>query len=433
MSQMREKTGTGRYLGHSQLSSNVRAVAMPEIGHIHDLLGPVDGAESNLDQAHSSGGETSHSHHQENGPDHAAAGKSTHTRYGDGFKGTPFRKSVDDYLQASITVAWNPAIPAQQSPTTGIGGLQRVQLSPLVPISQLPPQSVSDEGYYSMRTSYQSIRSDRSDESSSQWLRRLRTLARLVPDHQQTRSLLREHSTSAVDATYTQPYGCTFDLCYRRFGSQGDWRQHELEHHFQHMHWRCDLSVPFSTSGTGCSELFSSEASFIAHLQSVHQMLDAREVTGNLKAQHRDANVQPQYWCGFCQTTRVAQKKDKDAIPERYDHVTEHITKEGKNFDDWVSQGRPMALKGPQQHHELMAVIHDEASDNSLDLPSSENLPKARKPNSHYQERVFLGTVRSLLQNVAVAYGDKSKPQISPCLGSHLKLATNIPCPQQTY
>jgi hypothetical protein len=176
---------------------------------------------------------------------------------------------------------------------------------------------------------------------------------------------------------HTEPYGCTFDHCCRRFGSKSDWRRHEVQYHFQQLCWRCDLANPSSTSAESCWETFRSKELFIAHLENVHQMLDARKVTGNLIALHHNANVQPRYWCGFCKSIRLTRNKGKGTHPERYDHIAEHITSEGRCFDDWISQEGALTEQARRKREEFVADTEDEPSDSSIGLPSSEEVVSA--------------------------------------------------------
>lgn len=179
---------------------------------------------------------------------------------------------------------------------------------------------------------------------------------------------------------HSKPYGCTFDKCYRQFGSKSDWVRHETKRHSQQESWRCVLNNPRIAPGVQpCRKLFWSKQHFAAHLGDVHKLTkdnEPEEFTLQLTKQHINANFQPQYWCGFHKSIIRLAKKGKEGIHERYNHIDHHLTSEGLFMDDWVpahgiiSRGK-LRDKSPPRQGQLPDENEDDG-DVSPHVPTSE-------------------------------------------------------------
>ena len=146
------------------------------------------------------------------------------------------------------------------------------------------------------------------------------------------RSEIRKHMKR-----HTKPFGCTYEKCYKRFGSKSDWMRHELKRHTQQEYWRCAIHIGESGSVLQpCCEIFGKKEQFTNHLDDVHHLQKSREVNTQVMQQHINAGFQPQYWCGFCKEIQKLSKKGKEGYHERYDHIAKHISEEERCIDDWV-------------------------------------------------------------------------------------------------
>jgi hypothetical protein len=135
---------------------------------------------------------------------------------------------------------------------------------------------------------------------------------------------------------HTKPFGCTFESCYKRFGSKSDWMRHEVKRHQQQECWHCDIKTPFPAPGLqSCLKTFSKKEQFTHHLQQFHQITDVREMNSLVTKQHINSGFQPQYWCGFCREILKLTHKGKQGYHERYDHVANHISVDEKSIEDW--------------------------------------------------------------------------------------------------
>jgi hypothetical protein len=139
---------------------------------------------------------------------------------------------------------------------------------------------------------------------------------------------------------HSKPYGCTYDKCYRQFGSKSDWIRHERKRHSLQDSWRCVLHPSQTALGDQpCLKVFPSRQQFVDHLRGDHNLTKENnpdEFNSQVTKQHLNTDFQPQYWCGFCQAILRLVKKGKEGIHERYDHIAQHITGEGWHMDDWM-------------------------------------------------------------------------------------------------
>lgn len=133
---------------------------------------------------------------------------------------------------------------------------------------------------------------------------------------------------------HTRPYGCTYPKCHKRFGAKSDWKRHENSQHFQLESFRCQLTSP--SSQTPCGELFYRAEIFKSHLLEEHKMTQSEQVEHEVKMRRIGKNGQGQFWCGFCQKIVRLEKKRNAAWDERFDHIDNHFSKEGKKIGEWL-------------------------------------------------------------------------------------------------
>lgn len=206
---------------------------------------------------------------------------------------------------------------------------------------------------------------------------------------------------------HSKPYGCTFDKCYRQFGSKSDWVRHETNRHTLQESWRCMLTSHVAPAIQPCRTVFWARQHFIAHLSSAHRLtkeLRPDEFNSQLSKQHINSNFQPQYWCGFHKSIIRLTKKGTEGIHERYNHIVEHITGEGRCMDDWMpahgilSRGQLRAKQPPKQGQLANEEEYDasppistsEESNSTADgspSPPQGNLPTEHRPARHRQVR----------------------------------------------
>jgi hypothetical protein len=181
---------------------------------------------------------------------------------------------------------------------------------------------------------------------------------------------------------HSKPYGCTFDKCYRQFGSKSDWIRHETKRHSLQECWRCVLHNPRIAPGLQpCRRLFWSRQQFVTHLGETHKLTkenQPEEFTSQITKQHINNNFQPQYWCGFCKNIirLPVTAKGKEGIHERCSHVADHITDEGRCMDDWIpahgilSRGK-LRAKFPPRQGQIPDEEDEEDDDDASPLPAT--------------------------------------------------------------
>ncbi|KAF2662967.1 hypothetical protein K491DRAFT_709618 [Lophiostoma macrostomum CBS 122681] len=133
---------------------------------------------------------------------------------------------------------------------------------------------------------------------------------------------------------HTRPYGCTYPKCHKRFGAKSDWKRHENSQHFQLESFRCQLPSP--SSQIPCGELFYRVEGFRSHLEQEHKMVMVDAINHEVKNRRIGKNGQGQFWCGFCRKIVRLEKKRNAAWDERFDHIDNHFSKEGKKIEAWL-------------------------------------------------------------------------------------------------
>lgn len=175
-------------------------------------------------------------------------------------------------------------------------------------------------------------------------------------------------------------YGCTFDHCYKRFGTKWEWKRHEHNQHVQLESWRCRQSI--SASDKPCADLFHDKNDFRAHIQQQHRVVDADAVILEIEACHLAKKWLGSFWCGFCSTIVKSNASfGKDMYRERNEHVSKHIDGEDgtglkRNMWDWIElAGKGKTKKKMKRRdqqgslkldpNQVPDVSHDEDDDTS--------------------------------------------------------------------
>ncbi|KAK5071040.1 hypothetical protein LTR64_007543 [Lithohypha guttulata] len=136
---------------------------------------------------------------------------------------------------------------------------------------------------------------------------------------------------------HDKKYGCTFDNCYKRFGTKWEWKRHEYGQHVQFEEWRCQY--PKFSGDKLCATHFDDKEKFIAHLKAEHKMT-APEAGKNSNECRLAKRWLESYWCGFCnKIIRSETNFGAQMDEERYNHIANHIdtTNSAKHeMDAWI-------------------------------------------------------------------------------------------------
>lgn len=177
-------------------------------------------------------------------------------------------------------------------------------------------------------------------------------------------SELRKH-----EKRHDKRYGCTFDHCYKRFGTKWEWKRHEHDQHVQLESWRCRKKG--HSPGQCCAQLFNDKNDFSIHIQSQHG------IVGDSIAQEIDAcrlakKWLGSFWCGFCikiikSTAPFGPEMDK----ERNEHVSKHIelhddSSQEHDMWEWIE----LAGKGRTKEQMKKADANASLKHNDKAIPS---------------------------------------------------------------
>ncbi|KAF6833898.1 C2H2 type zinc finger domain protein [Colletotrichum musicola] len=137
---------------------------------------------------------------------------------------------------------------------------------------------------------------------------------------------------------HAKPYGCTFPMCKKKFGSKNDWKRHENSQHFQVDVWKCDVKRPDDT-GNGsqtCGKACHRRETFKNHLQKEHKIENSSRIDEALERCRFGRTCDARFWCGFCvnliETTKKGNNskgnsaKGNSAWNERFDHIDAHYS-----------------------------------------------------------------------------------------------------------
>jgi len=133
-----------------------------------------------------------------------------------------------------------------------------------------------------------------------------------------------------------RPYGCTFTSCDKSFGSKNDWKRHEYSQHFRQKMWRCDVVLPGQDSTT-CSKVCDQRTAFKDHLLRDHSIAPKdKELSTKIDKCRVGQNFRVRFWCGFCKKIVELGKRGLESWNERFDHIGNHIEKEGAKTYSWM-------------------------------------------------------------------------------------------------
>lgn len=141
---------------------------------------------------------------------------------------------------------------------------------------------------------------------------------------------LRKH-----EARHARKYFCTFDECFKKFGTKWEWKRHERSQHTQAIEWRCDVK----DSERVCGQSSCDETKFVTHLKVHHGLTGNASVHKKLETCLLAKNWIGSFWCGFCaEIIHNPELMGTDSLKARYGHIAEHIdSKErSRNMSHWV-------------------------------------------------------------------------------------------------
>ncbi|CAG9955948.1 unnamed protein product, partial [Clonostachys rosea f. rosea IK726] len=126
---------------------------------------------------------------------------------------------------------------------------------------------------------------------------------------------------------HEKPYGCTFYLCKKTFGSKNDWKRHEGRQHPPPEMWECE---------TNCGKVFGSRDLFKLHLEDLHH-----EMSPPIKeAKLEDNRSASSFWCGFCCCIVRVVSDTSDPQGVRFDHIGDHFMgrrdQSTRNISEWL-------------------------------------------------------------------------------------------------
>ena len=128
--------------------------------------------------------------------------------------------------------------------------------------------------------------------------------------------------------------------------------------HWQVEAWKCAETKLTSTgissvSGTGsktkstskrrvvsktmnqCGKVFYRREQFQAHLGTDHNISDDTYVKEQCKLRRIGRNGHSGFWCGFCQTVIMVEKKNQEAFDERFTHIDSQHFDKGERVETW--------------------------------------------------------------------------------------------------
>lgn len=179
---------------------------------------------------------------------------------------------------------------------------------------------------------------------------------------------------------HEKPYRCTFDKCFKKFGSKNDWKRHENSQHCVKEVWRCD-EIRTDDSSETCGNNSLHRELFVSHLEKVHKLQDDA-IEKKLSSCRVGRNCEANFWCGFCQVIVSIKGKGLEAWTERFDHIDDHIAgRRGlakTTSDDW--RGLDPNESGPQ--------VDDGSGSESDNCDSrTSRTSTTRKAPSHHHRR----------------------------------------------
>lgn len=185
--------------------------------------------------------------------------------------------------------------------------------------------------------------------------------AGLCPSTFKTAGELRKHQKK-----HEMKYACTFDRCFRRWGTKYQWHRHEFRKHMQEEQWRCQ-GVD-SESGIVCTFYCRTRDAFVSHIGEKHPHLKGQRSKAYLVQCELGKQWQHAFWCGFCQKGVPTS----DVVPgspiakARYSHIEEHVMRDGWKMDDWVEIKSNGKTKGELRRESGDQVKGDEKPEGTV-------------------------------------------------------------------
>ena len=84
-----------------------------------------------------------------------------------------------------------------------------------------------------------------------------------------------------------------------------------------------------------CGKVFYRREQFQAHLCSDHKISDDIYVKEQCKLRRIGRNGHNGFWCGFCQTVIMVEKKNHEAFDERFTHIDSKHYDKGERVEAW--------------------------------------------------------------------------------------------------
>ena len=159
--------------------------------------------------------------------------------------------------------------------------------------------------------------------------------------------------------------------------------------HWQVEAWKCAQPKPTSTgissvSGTGsktkytskrqvvsktmnqCGKVFYRREQFQAHLGTDHKISDDAYVKEQCKLRRIGRNGHNGFWCGFCQTVIMVEKKNQEAFDERFTHIDSQHFDKGDRVETWFPMDGEIPkglLSAPAERSDKEEEFEGEVSD----------------------------------------------------------------------
>ena len=136
---------------------------------------------------------------------------------------------------------------------------------------------------------------------------------------------------------HEKPYGCTFQGCFKKFGSKNDWKRHEHGQHEQQECWTC-IGDSYASNLLGCFEAFPKQQDYREHLRTHHCIRQKAEEDLRVRGGRVAKRSQGRYWCGFCSNIITTGLRGIPGENSRFDHIGNHFN-DSKDIMDWIELG----------------------------------------------------------------------------------------------
>jgi len=189
-------------------------------------------------------------------------------------------------------------------------------------------------------------------------------------------------------------YGCTFDRCYKRFGTKWEWKRHEHRQHSQSELWRCQALLE---GGRTCAQIFHDDIGIKKHLGQQHrhneESVDHEDIEKFAERCRLAKKWLGPYWCGFCK--EIVQQSPTvpygaDMVKERDIHVSSHIDHEEHVMDQWVELQGGGKTKGQMQNPD------DSDSDCEMIAEEEEDEDEDEGPQVVARPRIYVDTTTEM-------------------------------------